>query len=38
MLVHGFCHLMGFDHIVEEDKIIMRKEEENILSSLNITE
>lgn len=37
MLVHGFCHLMGFDHIIEEEKVIMRKEEENILNSLEIT-
>ena len=25
MLVHGFYHLMGYDHIEEEDKIQMRK-------------
>jgi len=37
MLVHGFCHLIGYDHIEEQDKIIMRKEEEKILNSLNIT-
>jgi len=37
MLVHGFCHLIGYDHIEEKDKIIMRKEEEKILNSLNIT-
>ena len=37
MLVHGFYHLMGYDHIEEEDKIQMRKKEENVLSKLNIT-
>lgn len=37
MLVHGFYHLMGEDHIEEEDKKIMRQKEENVLSQLNIT-
>lgn len=36
MLVHGFYHLMGEDHIEEEDKIHMREKEEKILSSLDI--
>lgn len=36
MLVHGFYHLMGYDHIEENDKAEMRKKEENILSKLNI--
>lgn len=37
MLVHGFYHLMGYDHIEDEDKKIMRKKEEYILNSMNIT-
>ena len=37
MLVHGFCHLMGYDHIEEEDKKIMRNQEEKILEKLSIT-
>ena len=37
MIVHGFYHLMGYDHMVEEDKAIMRQKEENILNSLEIT-
>ena len=37
MVVHGFYHLMGYDHMQEEDKIIMRAKEENILQKLNIT-
>lgn len=37
MLVHGFYHLMGYDHIKEEDKILMRPKEEKILSKLKIT-
>ena len=36
MLVHGFYHLMGYDHMQEDDKKEMRKKEENILSKLNI--
>jgi probable rRNA maturation factor len=36
MVVHGFYHLMGYDHIEEADKIIMRPKEEKILSMLKI--
>ncbi len=36
MLVHGFYHLMGEDHIKEEDKKQMRKKEEIVLNSLEI--
>lgn len=36
MLVHGFYHLMGYDHIKEEDKKIMRPKEEKILNDLKI--
>lgn len=36
MLVHGFYHLMGYDHIEEEDKKIMRPKEEKILNELKI--
>lgn len=34
MVVHGFCHLLGYDHIDERDKVIMRKKEEEILSEI----
>lgn len=37
MVVHSFYHLMGYDHIEEEDKKQMRKKEENILQKLDIT-
>lgn len=36
MLVHGFYHLMGYDHIKEEDKNKMRPKEEKILNELGI--
>ena len=37
MVTHGFYHLMGYDHIEEQDKIIMRPKEEKVLKRLNIT-
>ena len=36
MVVHGFYHLMGYDHIKEEDKKKMRPKEEKILQDLKI--
>lgn len=37
MIVHGFYHLMGYDHIKEEDKLVMRSKEEKVLTKLGIT-
>ena len=37
MLVHGFYHLMGYDHMEEEDKKQMRDKEEGVLDKLNIS-
>jgi len=37
LLVHGFYHLMGYDHIEENDKRKMRQKEEYILEKLKIT-
>ena len=37
MVVHSFYHLMGYDHIEEEDKKQMRAKEDEILNRLNIT-
>ena len=36
LLVHSLCHLMGYDHMKEEEKNVMRKKEEEILSSIGI--
>lgn len=36
MVVHGFYHVMGYDHMIDEDKVVMRAKEENILNMLNI--
>lgn len=37
MIVHGFYHLMGYDHMTDEEKNVMRAKEENVLEKLNIT-
>lgn len=37
MVVHGFYHLMGYDHIEEKDKVVMRKKEDKILDMLKIS-
>lgn len=36
LLVHGLCHLFGYDHIKTEDKERMRSMEEKILSAVSI--
>ena len=36
MIVHGFYHLMGYDHMNDEDKKAMREKEEKDLKSLDI--
>ena len=37
VLTHGILHILGYDHIEEEDKKIMREREEIILSSFGYT-
>ncbi len=37
MIVHGFYHLMGEDHMNQDEKARMRKKEENVLEQLDIT-
>ena len=37
LFLHGVLHLLGYDHMVEEDKKEMRKAEEMILESIGIT-
>jgi len=36
MLVHGFYHLMGYDHVNDDDKHEMRKKEEAVLEILKL--
>lgn len=37
MAVHGFYHLMGYDHMEEEEKKQMRQKEEVILEKIGLT-
>ncbi len=37
VLTHGILHLLGYDHIEEEDKVVMRAKEEEILKSFGYT-
>lgn len=36
LAVHGFYHLLGYDHMTKEDEIIMFEKQEEILSHFNI--
>ena len=36
LLVHGICHLMGYDHMVEEERKEMRAMEEKILDAVGM--
>ena len=37
LIVHGFLHLLGYDHMEEEDKTVMRAYEEAVLRKYHIT-
>lgn len=32
LAAHGICHLLGYDHMTEEDKRVMREKEEKVLN------
>lgn len=36
LALHGLLHLLGYDHMTDEDKKLMRKKEEDVLKLLNI--
>lgn len=36
LAAHGICHLLGYDHIREEDKPAMRALEERVLAKLDL--
>jgi len=36
MAVHGFFHIIGYDHIEEKDKKEMRKKEEEVLGKIGL--
>ncbi|MGI6065178.1 MAG: rRNA maturation RNase YbeY [Bacillota bacterium] len=37
LAAHGMLHLLGFDHIEEEERILMREKEESILEGIGLT-
>ena len=37
LAAHGICHLLGYDHMTDEDKAVMREKEEKVLKKLNLT-
>jgi|SRR3989344_1054844 len=37
MLVHGFLHLLGYDHKIKSDAIIMEGKENEIMEKLKLT-
>ena len=37
LVTHGMLHLLGYDHMIDEEKVVMRKREEEILGVLDIT-
>ena len=37
LTVHGMLHLLGYDHMIEEEKNVMRKREEEILAILSLS-
>lgn len=36
LAAHGLCHLLGYDHMTDEDKPAMRAAEERVLAKLNL--
>lgn len=37
LTVHSLLHLLGYDHMEESERAVMREKEETLLSSMNIT-
>lgn len=35
LIIHGVCHLLGYDHIEDNDYALMDRKEKNILKKLN---
>lgn len=38
LAVHGMFHLLGYDHMTEEEKSVMRVKEEEALRAINLSE
>lgn len=37
LFVHGLLHLIGYDHMCDEDKAVMRRAEEEIMNTIGIS-
>ena len=37
LLVHGMLHLLGYDHMEPDEKAVMRKKEESVMSLIGLT-
>ncbi len=37
LICHSMLHLLGYDHMEENERVVMRKKEEAILESINLT-
>lgn len=38
LAVHGLLHLLGYDHMIDEDKAVMRAKEEEALREIRLSE
>lgn len=38
LAVHGILHLLGYDHMLDKDKKVMREEEEAVLRTMELSE
>ena len=36
LFVHSVCHLLGYDHMDEDEKALMRQREEAVMSALDL--
>ena len=34
LAAHGICHLLGYDHVEESDRALMREKEEKVLKKI----
>lgn len=37
LTAHSMLHLLGYDHMTEDDKVLMREKEEIIMNNVNLT-
>lgn len=37
LITHSLLHLLGYDHMTDDERVIMEKKQNNVLTALNIT-